>query len=71
MVEPRFKIFKTPGNLHTYDVLEAMVIDPRDREDALKTDADEYGDGGDDAVRGDGHEEEEAGEAGPQLRQRL
>jgi len=47
-IEPRFKVFRTPGNLHTFDVLESVITDPRDREDTLKTDADEYGDGGDD-----------------------
>jgi hypothetical protein len=47
-MEPRFKIFKTRGNLHTMDILEQIVTDPRDREDAMKVDADEYGDGGDD-----------------------
>ena len=32
-----------------YETLESAVTDPNDPEDALKIDADEYGEGGDDA----------------------
>ena len=47
-VEPKFTMFETRGNLHTLDILQGLVVDPKDREDSLKSDADEYGDGGDD-----------------------
>lgn len=46
--EPRFRLFDTPGNRITYDCLASMTTDPRDREDALKRDADESGNDGDD-----------------------
>lgn len=47
-LEPRCQIFKTDGNFRTYDILESMVLDPLDMEDALKIDVDEFGEGGDD-----------------------
>lgn len=47
--EPLFTMMRTVGNERVFDTLESMVVDPRDYEDALKTDADEYGEGGDDA----------------------
>lgn len=47
-VEPKFLIRDTETNRRVYDVLESMVLDPKDPEDALKSDADEYGLGGDD-----------------------
>lgn len=46
--EPRFKIMDTPANREVYSCLEGMVVDPDNMEDALKVDADEYGQGGDD-----------------------
>jgi hypothetical protein len=48
LVPPRFRIFDTPANRRTFDVLEAMLLDPDDPEDALKVDADAHGEGGDD-----------------------
>lgn len=46
---PRFRIMDTPNNRRVFETLESMVVDPDDPEDALKVDADEYGQGGDDA----------------------
>lgn len=46
---PRFRIMDTPTNRRVFETLESMVVDPDDPEDALKVDADEYGQGGDDA----------------------
>ncbi len=46
---PRFRLLRTDGNLWTYETLASMPTDPDEPEDALKTDADEYGEGGDDA----------------------
>ena len=46
---PRFRIMDTPTNRRVFETLESMVVDPDDMEDALKVDADEYGQGGDDA----------------------
>jgi hypothetical protein len=46
---PRFRIMDTPGNRRVFDQIQAMVTDPDHLEDVLKVDADEYGDGGDDA----------------------
>ena len=46
---PRFKIMATAANLRVFETLEGMVTDPDRPEDALKVDADEYGQGGDDA----------------------
>lgn len=43
-----FFIMDTPTNRQVFDQLEAMVTDPDDPEDALKIDADAFGDGGDD-----------------------
>lgn len=45
---PRFFIFDTPENRKVLECLESMVTDPDKPEDALKVDADEFGDGGDD-----------------------
>lgn len=47
--EPRFRIMDTPTNRRVFDCLESMVVDPDNPEDALKLDADDFGDGGDDA----------------------
>lgn len=47
--EPRFRIMETESNKRVFDTLESMVVDPDNPEDALKIDADEFGDGGDDA----------------------
>ncbi|HWV58696.1 MAG TPA: terminase family protein [Longimicrobiales bacterium] len=46
---PRFLIFDTPNNRRVFETLESMVTDPDNPEDALKIDADELGEGGDDA----------------------
>jgi len=46
---PRFHIMDTPANRRVFETLESMVVDPDNVEDALKVDADEYGQGGDDA----------------------
>jgi hypothetical protein len=46
--QPRFKLFDTPMNRRTFEVLEGRIADPEDVEDVLKTDADESGVGGDD-----------------------
>src|SRR5215467_5493439 len=48
-VQPRFRICDTPMNRRVYECLESRVSDPTDPEDILKTDADERGEGGDDA----------------------
>lgn len=48
LVEPKLLIRDTPTNREVFDCLEGMVVDPKDPEDALKVDADEYGLGGDD-----------------------
>lgn len=46
---PRFVVCDTPGNRHTYAVLNTCVRDPNDPEDVLKVDADpDNGYGGDD-----------------------
>jgi phage terminase large subunit len=47
--EPRFFIFDTEANRKVFGCLESMVVDPDNMEDALKTDADDFGEGGDDA----------------------
>ena len=47
--EPQFFMFETEGNAKTYDQLETRVTDPEDIEDVLKTDGDEWGEGGDDS----------------------
>ena len=47
--EPRFFIFDTPTNRKVFECLEYMVVDPDNMEDALKVNADDFGDGGDDA----------------------
>lgn len=46
--EPRFYIMDTPNNRVTFDCLAGMVTDPLNREDALKKDADDDGQNGDD-----------------------
>lgn len=46
--DPFVRIMETPDNLKLVDCLEAMVTDPDRPEDALKTDANEFGEGGDD-----------------------
>jgi len=48
-VTPKFKMYDTPGNRLVFGTLQNMVLDPRDADDVLKVDADEYGMGGDDA----------------------
>jgi hypothetical protein len=45
---PRFRMFDTDGNRRVLAQLQAMQIDPKDLEDALKMDADQAGRGGDD-----------------------
>lgn len=45
---PRLKIVNTSSNLRLFECLESMVVDPDHPEDALKMDADRYGQGGDD-----------------------
>lgn len=45
---PRFFIFDTDTNRKVYACLEGMISDPDNPEDALKVDADEDGEGGDD-----------------------
>ena len=47
--KPRFFVMDTPTNRQVFACLEAMVVDPDNPEDALKIDADDFGDGGDDA----------------------
>lgn len=46
--KPRFYVMDTPSNQMAFACLEAMVVDPDSPEDALKVDADDFGDGGDD-----------------------
>lgn len=48
-IEPRFKICDTPSNRRIFECLEGIVSDPDNPEDALKVDADDQGQGGDDA----------------------
>lgn len=48
-VTPRFRICDTPSNRRVFECLETRVSDPDDPEDILKTDADDRGEGGDDA----------------------
>lgn len=45
---PRFKLFDTDGNRRLLAQVQAMQIDPKNLEDALKVDADAAGKGGDD-----------------------
>lgn len=45
---PHFALMDTAGNRRCFDQLSNIVVDPEDPEDALKTDADEMGEGGDD-----------------------
>ena len=46
---PRFQICQTFQNSRVFECLETRVSDPDDPEDILKTDADDRGEGGDDA----------------------
>lgn len=46
--EPAVLFFDTPGNRAHMASLEGMVTDPRNLEDVLKVDANEYGESGDD-----------------------
>lgn len=46
--EPRLVFLDTPGNRKCFEQLEQRVTDPDDPEDVLKTDADDWGEGGDD-----------------------
>lgn len=46
--DPMLRLFDTETNRRVFDVLETRVTDPDDPEDVLKTDADEWGEGGDD-----------------------
>jgi len=48
-IPPRFRICDTPNNRKVFECLESRVSDPTDPEDILKTDADDRGEGGDDA----------------------
>lgn len=48
-ITPKFKMCDTPGNRRVFECLETRVSDPDDPEDVLKTDADDRGEGGDDA----------------------
>jgi phage terminase large subunit len=45
---PYLVLFDTDGNRKCFDQLESLPSDPDNPEDALKTDADEFGHGGDD-----------------------
>lgn len=47
---PRLRFFDTETNRRCFEQLETRVTDPDDVEDVLKTDADEWGEGGDDMV---------------------
>lgn len=47
-VEPKFRMFDTPGNRACFLQLEDIVMDQKRPEDSLKVDADENGEGGDD-----------------------
>jgi hypothetical protein len=46
---PRFRIMDTPANRRVFETLEGMVSDPDNIEDVLKVDANDRGEGGDDA----------------------
>lgn len=48
-ITPRFRLCDTPGNRRVFECLESRVCDPDDPEDVFKTDADDRGEGGDDA----------------------
>lgn len=49
IIDPRFLICDTPSNRRIFECLEGIVSDPDNPEDALKVDADDQGQGGDDA----------------------
>lgn len=46
--DPALRFLHNDGNLRCLDQLENIVVDPDNMEDALKVDADEHGEGGDD-----------------------
>jgi phage terminase large subunit len=46
--DPALRFLDTEGNNRCFEQLENMVTDPDEQEDALKVDADDFGDGGDD-----------------------
>lgn len=46
--EPMLRLFDTDSNRRCFEQLETRITDPDDVEDVLKTDADEWGEGGDD-----------------------
>lgn len=46
--DPFLRFMDTPGNRTCYEVLESRVPDPDNIEDVLKTNADDFGQGGDD-----------------------
>jgi hypothetical protein len=45
---PLFRMFETETNLRCFEQLQSLVVDPDDREDVLKQNADDFGEGGDD-----------------------
>jgi hypothetical protein len=47
---PKLRFFDTETNRRCFDQLESCVTDPDDPEDVLKTDADDWGEGGDDLL---------------------
>lgn len=47
-IPPALKFFKNPGNIVCYEILESRVADEDNPEDVLKTDANDFGEGGDD-----------------------
>lgn len=49
LAAPRFFVMDTPPNRKVFETLESLVGDPDKPEDILKVDADENGEGGDDA----------------------
>ncbi len=46
--DPQLRFFDTPNNRKCLEQLENMTVDPRDPEDVLKVNADDFGEGGDD-----------------------
>jgi len=46
--DPRLRFFDTPNNRKCLEQMENMTVDPRDPEDVLKVNADDFGEGGDD-----------------------
>lgn len=47
--EPALYFVEEPGNIACMDQMKALVPDPKNPEDVLKQDADEFGEGGDDS----------------------